>query len=557
MLSHDELSLHCEKHNLSGQAQSIVNRVRATDPARRVRSAFGQKLSRYPSRKMGFSLQAEGDAQFAMLMVWEHDDRVYEVWDQPPAINIEVPAKSGKPTAYTFSPSYFVISSDFIGWVEVWSEKRLTTLADKSPNRYQRDKEGNWRSPPGEQYAQQFGLGYRIRSSAAISSAHLRNIQYLADYYRDDCPPIEDDVVSTVIDLVSAEPGILLCELFDRLPNIKKDHVFTLIAQEHVYVDLQNDPIPEPDLVRCFRDALTAQAYAIINCEEPQEIALRLRTVKIALDAQIDWDGRPWRIGNIGDTTTTLFSLDNTNALAELPNAQFESLIRQGKICGIEQGELNRFSAEAKEIWAHASETDHRKALQHLRIIKPDLEKRLPTSDELEEYESTPKRTRTDWKAKYRYGQEIYGSGYIGLLSKTWKQGNRQAKIPNDTQDVIDEYVGKYYQPKRPPKHALYLQLRNACQEAGIAPPGYKAFQKAIKARETYPNSKNREGHRAAYDQKPSSDFFWFLGPEGDCQIECVSGAPFDIRRRTDLRTEWPTGSRYTPSCGPASSICA
>jgi hypothetical protein len=40
-----------------------------------------------------------------------------------------------------------------------------------------------------------------------------------------------------------------------------------------------------------------------------------------------------------------------------------------------------------------------------------------------------------------------------------------------------------------------------------------------------------------------------------DCQIECVSGVPLDIRRRTDLRTEWPTGSRYRPSCGPALSI--
>jgi hypothetical protein len=58
----------------------------------------------------------------------------------------------------------------------------LERLAEMMPNRYRRDEFGHWTCPPGVRVAEQFGLYYRLRSSAEIDWVLQRNFRFLEDY---------------------------------------------------------------------------------------------------------------------------------------------------------------------------------------------------------------------------------------------------------------------------------------------------------------------------------------------------------------------------------------
>ena len=167
---------------------------------------------RYPSRKMGVTIQFESHrVELAFVYEMEHDPDVLEYYDQAPAIPLEYESGNGRRLAVMHTPDYFVIHRGSAGWQECKHEHELDKLVQKSPNRYCREHDGRWRCPPGASYAEQFGLYYRLRSSAEIDWTLQRNLQYLEDYWR-----FEGDVASAIHERirgeVAAAPGLLLSD---------------------------------------------------------------------------------------------------------------------------------------------------------------------------------------------------------------------------------------------------------------------------------------------------------------------------------------------------------
>jgi len=74
MLSAHELARLCKRLGLPSEAQAVTQTIRSLPPARRVRSAAGNVAVRYPSRKMGVTIQAES----------HRVDRQQEEWSDPP-----------------------------------------------------------------------------------------------------------------------------------------------------------------------------------------------------------------------------------------------------------------------------------------------------------------------------------------------------------------------------------------------------------------------------------------------------------------------------------------
>jgi hypothetical protein len=57
MLDQQQLKEWTRKLNLSEQAESIINQIRSSPPARRVGGGAGNVCGRYPSQKMGVTIQ--------------------------------------------------------------------------------------------------------------------------------------------------------------------------------------------------------------------------------------------------------------------------------------------------------------------------------------------------------------------------------------------------------------------------------------------------------------------------------------------------------------------
>jgi hypothetical protein len=131
---------------------------------------------------MGVTIQAESHrVELAGLYEYEHDDKTLEFYDQPPAIKLIYTATNGRQVGVWHTLDYFVIRSEAIGWEEWKTEAGLEWLAETMPHGYVRDEVGRWRCPPGESFAEPFGLFYRLRSSAEIDWVFQRNLRLLED----------------------------------------------------------------------------------------------------------------------------------------------------------------------------------------------------------------------------------------------------------------------------------------------------------------------------------------------------------------------------------------
>ena len=163
MLSNEGFLQWCSRLSLSQEARQAVERVRSAGPTRRVGGGRENVSGRYPSRKMGVTIQFESHrVELAFVYEMEHDPDVLEYYDQAPSILLDYESVNEKRLAVMHTPDYFVIHRDSAGWQECKHERELEKLAEKSPNRYCRNEDGRWLCPPGEAHATRFGLYYRL-----------------------------------------------------------------------------------------------------------------------------------------------------------------------------------------------------------------------------------------------------------------------------------------------------------------------------------------------------------------------------------------------------------
>lgn len=57
--------------------------IRRSPPVRRVAGGRGNIHSRYPSRKMGMTIQFKSHTELGAIYIMEHDPSVLEFYDQP------------------------------------------------------------------------------------------------------------------------------------------------------------------------------------------------------------------------------------------------------------------------------------------------------------------------------------------------------------------------------------------------------------------------------------------------------------------------------------------
>lgn len=501
MLTSDEWRQLCQRLQLPQAAQQVAEAIRSSPPSRRVQSRAGNVSVRYPSRKMGVTIQAESHRnELAGIYEKEHDRETLEYYDQPPPIKLVYPAKSGRRVGVWHTPDYFVIRVNSLGWEEWKMEEELVRLADQMPHRYGRGEAGGWRCPPGEAYAEALGFFYRVRSSADIDWVFQRNMLFLEDYLCGDRPAVEGTSGPALVARVLAQPGLslqaLLREIQGSVGGATADDLYRLIATEQVYVDLRAAPLAEPERVRVFSDEAVSRLYAAITALAPLTAVDGTGYIEMASGVSVEWDGRRWTIVNAGVTQVSVLGEDGK--LMDLPQATFEALVKQNRLrrwCEPAQPGLR---PSVQEWLAQASPADLAEANRRYALLAP----RLVGQPGCET--TTPARTIRHWLADWREAERLHGCGYVGLLPQRQKSGNRTRKLPASTVTAIETFIANDYETlKQKPRYEVYGALVRACETQGITAPSYKTFVQAITARPPHEQTQKRQGPRAAYRHAP------------------------------------------------------
>lgn len=252
MLSHDFLKW-CDLLKLPQKTRQLIENIRSSEPSRSVKSRGSNVCGRYPSQKMGKTIQFESHrVEAPKIYELELDKNVLEYHDQPTPIKLNYQGKNGKKLGVIHTPDFFVLEKNRASWIECKTEEELKKLEQKNPNRFFRSMEGKWRCPPGEKYAAQFGLDYTVCSDHEFNWTLQRNFLFLEDYYRAESLKIHESAKNRLIKTVTKRAGITLAELLDN--EFKADDIYSAIANKDIYVDLEIHLLAEPQRTKIFRD---------------------------------------------------------------------------------------------------------------------------------------------------------------------------------------------------------------------------------------------------------------------------------------------------------------
>src|SRR3989441_4927171 len=167
MLTDEAFRAWCRHNQIALATETYIQRIRSSQPVRKVQSRIANVTGRYPSVKMGCSIQFESQhVELWGIYTMERDNDVLEYFDQPTRIQLHYHARSGRKTSPWHTPDFLVVRRNGAGFEEWKQASLLDKLAISQPHRYQRNASGGWKSPPGEQAAQLLGLSYRVRTSA-------------------------------------------------------------------------------------------------------------------------------------------------------------------------------------------------------------------------------------------------------------------------------------------------------------------------------------------------------------------------------------------------------
>ena len=494
MLTETELVALCRKHGLNEYAAATVRHIRQSEPSRIVRSGTHNVATHYASHKMGCVIKAEARrTELAAIYEWDHDKTTYEFYDQPPQIKKIHARPDGRHYGTSYTPDFFRIAEDFIGWIECKPEGWLQDQTSKPNPQYILDEQGRWRCPAAEAYADSVGLGFVVRSSSESDPIVTQNIADLSDFYRDDCP-IPDKEQLTLAQALLGEVG--WCWLRDLLSNdagLSADAIFKLIADEQLHVDLHAFPLmKEPHRVRVFRTRTLMDSSHLWLPPMLAKPDIVIHQVDPTPGTALTWDGKACAILNIGQTE--VFLRMESGSMQELAFADFERLVRQGVILG--SGAMADPRAQkASERLRCASSEDMASAMHRYYCIHPEL---CPPDSE---HKASPRAVRK-WKTLACRGHAEYGNEFVGLLPTISQRGNRTRRCSARTLEIMRHVIDTEVKSSAAPGlFACWSLVVEHCHREGLLPPSKKTFQAEIK-RVTSPEElkKAREGEKAGYD---------------------------------------------------------
>jgi putative transposase len=513
MFNQSELEAYYQQENIHYEAQDVINHIRRSNPSRRTASGMYNVACRYPSKKMGCTIQAESHHnELAALYEWDHDCVTHEFYDQPPKIKLSYKKNDSKKVTILHTPDYFILADGYTGWIECKTEEKLIELSVNQPARYVKDELGNWICPPGEAYAAKFGLCYSLRSSAENDWTLLRNIVFLSDYLDADCPAPTERQRDIAKDLFKQKPWMNLIDLVRANEELPADAVYKMIVDGDLYFPIRSNPISELQYAVIYRDELSADFYRLqANTGLTTEFDLR-QPLQIKLGEKLIWDSTAWEIVNVGKTSVYLSS--NDGHMTELQIDDLNTYIQECKITGLPVSLKHDMQNEAyQKICAAGPEA---------MIVAVARYQLLHNSDGLSDTQLSNSSIK-NYRKKYHDAEILYGNGLIGLFPQTKKRGNRNRKIDQDVLDLMAKVINEVYLvPYQPKIMAAYGELIARCNENGLIAPSDKTFRTAIKQLNEYDVTLAREGKRAAYEHEL---FYWRLEQETPRHGE----RPFDI----------------------------
>ena len=390
----------CRSNQISPETEVFIQRIRSSQPVRKVHSGISNICGRYPSMKMGRTIQFESQhVELWGIYEMERDEDVLEYYDQPTRLQLRYRARSGRHTTQWHTPDFFVIRKSGAGFEEWKKASAAEKLIVTMPERYVLRPTGGWQCPPGETAASVYGLSYRVRTDAELHPLYIQNLKFLQDFWIHEYP-VASAQEEQILACLSTSPGISVAQLLDALSDVPVDVIWALLTHNRMFTNLSAASLMQWDQVMLY-----------LSVEEAEQDARQIARLapSLPLFLCICFDGRLWEGEKQGET---VLLRPEVGAPLTLPVHILQHLLATGQAMEATDATPSALTQEAREILLRAGPTQLQTA-----------NRRLSTMLAYVNGEPIPVTARSvqKWLKAFRQAESTYGCGYLGLLDKSAK----------------------------------------------------------------------------------------------------------------------------------------
>jgi putative transposase len=263
MLTDQQFNEYVAAHNLSSGAVEYIQEARSSEASRMVGvNAVSNVVSFVPSKKMGFTLSTESRGpERAFLLMSEYDERVLEIWDQPPPIQILRTDINGRRIKRWYTPDFLMLTTDGPIIVEVKSEHAIDVLAKRYPQDWIRHGERSVDYAPGVDAFKGVGIQFKVFVFSNELRFLVNNLDLMVRSRRNG----SQIDLATLEQLFRKSFAWTLYDLREFLGLVSYADLIVLVDSRILHFDIKNDLLTEPKGCVVVRDVrLLAEAKSLL-----------------------------------------------------------------------------------------------------------------------------------------------------------------------------------------------------------------------------------------------------------------------------------------------------
>lgn len=490
MMTSGEFQAWATEKGLAPKTFALLDRLRSSEPGRRVKNTAGNYCGGFPSEKLGKVIQWESmTGERACVLLWEYDADTLEVWDQCLQVKLNYTLPNGKRAGDRTWIDFVKLDSTGAAAVDYKTSSELMRLCVDKPYRWVQTGPNSWDQPAAREACAKLGLNYYILTDRDIPHTLARNIDFLRPrMLRRTEIPLE--AMSVLCAKLQAAQRILLSEAISLVGNA--DVIYEGHFRQHWHLELSSEPLANIDGAWVYANARSYAIYQTAErCRDPRRIAIDPDT--ILPGSTVTWGHRQYLILN--RTEGFVFLQTPDAPMAQMRGEEFRHLVQSKEILTNVQAPLA--TLEGLELLARASPEAVVEAAEKLKTLE-----RCRSTNTASDW-GAPWRTVMRWKADYREAEARYGNGFLGLISKHHMKGNRVPRTETREQELLAKAFEFLRAPiPRDPSagYAYYIAL---CGAENVEPRSQAKFHQNWKRQDIHQVTKDREGNRAAQVQKP------------------------------------------------------
>jgi transposase InsO family protein len=479
--------------NLSSFGRKLIRQAREA-PARAVNKSGSHLTYRYPSKKMGMTMDLESTLELAAFLPLDNSSSVGEIYTQPFTVTLRTETET-ESDVWHYTPDIYYEAEGIAHIVEVKPRSKLFSLAEQHPQRYACDSNGKIHCPPMEAFADEHGFVFSIVTDDEINQIQLENLLFLDHFIREiEVPPYAPELEKIKAYLEEKN----FRRLSELLAVYNPDTIYKATVRKDIFIDLETDRLSDPQTVHVFADEIYYDLYhlAAAKTRFQTDSFIHLKTgTKLSIN-QVNFSIKLIAGGEI-------FLEDSENNLTSLKTENFNLLRKTGKVAVVDNqtDRQDNLNENLVDLIAQADEPQIRKILERAEVISFYVNNGSYPDDLAGMSKRNIRRLAKAWRKK----EVEYGHGIFALFPKGRRE---QSKRVDDSVEALfwDCLEKFYFIPERPLKSTLIKIFRQECREKELNPAAPSTCYRWLNEIDEVKAKLSREGFKAAYQISPRSD---------------------------------------------------